>query len=274
MKKAVKIIFDILTWILLIFAFIVTVLVISSDKNNGTASLFGYMPFTVESDSMKPEFSKGDLVLDKEIDDISSLKEGDVITFWTMAGSQRIRNTHRIVAITDNGGTLSFTTKGDNNPINDTSEVSQGDIIGKWTGTKLGGAGKAMDFLKTRKGFFICIIIPMGIFFIFELYKLIVVIIEMKRPEPLTESDEEEIKRRAIEEYLAEQKKKESESAENKQESSAEAAESAHKSFENVAEAAGKLTEDAENAPSAPEPADKEKAASETEEKPSDENKS
>ena len=273
MKKAVKIIFDILTWILLILAFIVTVLVISSDKNNGTASLFGYMPFTVESDSMKPEFSKGDLVLDKEIDDIHSLKEGDVITFWTMAGSQRIRNTHRIVAINDNGGALSFTTKGDNNPINDTTDVNQGDIIGKWTGTKLGGAGKAMDFLRTRKGFFICIIIPMGIFFIFELYKLIVVIIEMKRPEPLTESDEEEIKRRAIEEYLAEQKKKESEGTDNKQENSNNTA-AAPENFKNVSEAAEKLTEETKKTSSEPESPAEETTASETEEKPSDENKS
>ena len=38
-----------------------------------------------------------------------------------------------------------------------------------------------------------------------ELYKFIVVLIEIKRP-PVPEIDEEEIKRRAIEEYLAEQK--------------------------------------------------------------------
>ena len=196
MKKAIKIIFDILTWILLIFAFIVTALVISSDKNNGTASLFGYMPFTVESDSMLPTFSKNDLILDKKVDSISELKKGDVITFWTMSGSQRIRNSHRIVEVKNENGNYSFVTRGDNNPANDTTDVMAGDIIGKWNGARLKGFGKAMNFLKTRKGFFI-----------FELYKLIVTIIEMRRPEVLTESDEEEIKRRAIEEYLAEQKK-------------------------------------------------------------------
>lgn len=40
-----------------------------------------------------------------------------------------------------------------------------------------------------------------------ELYKLIATIIEIKRP-AITESDEEEIKRRAVEEYLAQQKKR------------------------------------------------------------------
>lgn len=46
----------------------------------------------------------------------------------------------------------------------------------------------------------------MALFFLFELYKLIVTIVEMKKP-AISESDEEDIKKRAIEEYLAEQKK-------------------------------------------------------------------
>ena len=45
----------------------------------------------------------------------------------------------------------------------------------------------------------------MAIFFLFELYKFIMTIVEIKRPK-LTEDDEEEIKKRAIEEYLASQK--------------------------------------------------------------------
>ncbi|MGN1107713.1 MAG: signal peptidase I, partial [Huintestinicola sp.] len=54
---------------------------------------------------------------------------------------------------------------------------------------------------------FICIIIPMIVFFLFELYKLIIVIVEVKRP-AVSQLDEEEIKRRAVEEYIAEQQKK------------------------------------------------------------------
>ena len=63
-----------------------------------------------------------------------------------------------------------------------------------------------MNFLRTKKGFFICIVIPMAVFFLVELYKFIVTLIELKKPE-LSEEDEEEIKKRAIEEYLAQQKK-------------------------------------------------------------------
>lgn len=74
MKKALKIVFNVIAWVVLIFALLITILVFSSDKNNGTASLLGYVPLTVESDSMKPTFKKGDLIISKEIDDINSLK--------------------------------------------------------------------------------------------------------------------------------------------------------------------------------------------------------
>lgn len=76
MKKALKIVFNVIAWVVLIFALLITILVFSSDKNNGTASLLGYIPLTVESDSMKPTFKKGDLIISKEIDDINSLKKG------------------------------------------------------------------------------------------------------------------------------------------------------------------------------------------------------
>ena len=80
-----------------------------------------------------------------------------------------------------------------------------GDLIGQWTNVRLAGLGNVMNFLRTKTGFFVCILIPMAIFFLFELYKFIVVLIEVKH-EDAVELDEEEIKRRAIEEYLAQQK--------------------------------------------------------------------
>lgn len=62
MKKALKIVFNVIAWVVLIFALLITILVFSSDKNNGTASLLGYIPLTVESDSMKPTFKKATLL--------------------------------------------------------------------------------------------------------------------------------------------------------------------------------------------------------------------
>jgi signal peptidase len=80
-------------------------------------------------------------------------------------------------------------------------------IIGKWTGSRMPVLGRLMKFLKTKTGFLVCILIPMAIFFLFELFKLIMVVIQMRQGDKTPELDEEEIKKRAIEEYLAEQQK-------------------------------------------------------------------
>lgn len=206
MKTVLKNAVSVISWIILIFALLITILVFSGEKNNGVSTLFGYIPLTVESDPMLPTFAKDDLIIVKEIDDISALQTGDVITFWTLIDGKKVKNTHRITDVININGNLSFTTKGDNNDVKDSLNVYPADLIGKWNNFKLNGFGKVMNFLKTKTGFFICIIIPMVLFFLFELYKLIVVIVEIKRP-AAAEIDEEEIKRRAIAEYLAEQQK-------------------------------------------------------------------
>ena len=212
MKKALKIILDVLAWVLLILALLVTLIVFAAGKNNGVANIFGFTPLTVESDSMSPTFKKDDLIITKKIKDLYDLKEGDVITFYTIIDGRRALNTHRIVEVNKTDSSISFVTRGDNNSIDDSIPVNAVDIVGKWTGARLKGFGKAMDFLRTKKGFFICIIIPLALFFLFELYKFIVVLIDAKKSD-ITEEDEEEIKRKAVEEYIAAQKAKEAEAA-------------------------------------------------------------
>ena len=229
MKKALKIILNVLAWLIVIFALLITILVFSSTSGNGIANLFGLIPLTVDSQSMSPTFEQGDLIVCKQIDDVTTLQEGDVITFWTIIDGHKVKNTHRIVKIVNNGTTYSFITRGDNNPIDDSLPAYQADLIGKWTGFRLSGAGNIMAFLRTKVGFFVCILIPMALFFLFELYKFIVTVVRLKRPATEPQLDEEEIKRRAIEEYLAAQKEKEAAAAAEKNEQPADDAALAQK---------------------------------------------
>ena len=214
MKKVLKGFVSVLSWVVLVFALIMTIFAFSVDKSSGISNLFGFIPLTVESDSMAPTFVQSDLIIDREIDDIAVLKEGDVITFWTIINGNKVINTHRITEVHLVNGNISFTTKGDNNSIKDSLDVYPSDIVGKWTGVKIPALGGIIGFLRTQLGFCICVIIPLALFFLFELYKFIAVIIEIKNP-AAPQLDEEEIKRRAIEEYLAEQKQK-AEQAEGK----------------------------------------------------------
>lgn len=157
--------------IILILAIVIAILcsytAFVTKAGNGVPSLFGIRPFSVQTDSMKPFFEQGDLIIDKAVDP-ATLKVGDVITFWTVINGYRVLNTHRIVNITDYGNYLYFDTKGDANPIADTTGVHQSEIVGKYI-THIPKLGKFIDFLQTSKGFFICIVVPVAIFFIYQL---------------------------------------------------------------------------------------------------------
>ncbi|MBR0484542.1 MAG: signal peptidase I, partial [Oscillospiraceae bacterium] len=136
MKKVLKTLANVLSWVILAFALLITILVFSSGRNNGVANLFGYIPLTVESDSMLPTFAQGDLIICKEIDDLNALQKNDVITFWTIIDGKKVKNTHRIIDINEFENTRSFVTRGDNNSLNDDMPAYAGDLIGQWTEVK------------------------------------------------------------------------------------------------------------------------------------------
>ena len=90
-------------------------------------------------------------------------------------------NTHRIQKIEASGDARSYTTLGDNNNgIADTHIISDGDIVGKYVG-HLQNAGKVMDFLSSSIGFLIVIVLPMLLFFIYQVYNLIMISIRLKK---------------------------------------------------------------------------------------------
>ncbi len=238
MKKALSIVANVLISIVLIFSVIVTFLVILSTRNEDRIpSLFGYAIFAVQSDSMKSDkgFDLGDLIVIKMLDeeDVSKLKVGDVITFRRYYEDKRYIETHRIVPMDKNmilsnpmvheeevkdgiwihGGQMNFVTRGDNTPAIDYQQngaidyATAENIIGVWEGTAIPKLGSVMDFLQSQSGFLICIVIPLALFFFFELYRFIVTINAKNKEKALSEisATEEDIKQKAIAEFLAKQ---------------------------------------------------------------------
>ena len=247
MKKFLEIAVDILAWVVLICAFLITLIVFSSERNNGVPTLLGFMPMSVETDSMVPTFGSGDLIIVKQIDDLYSLKEDDVITFYTIIEGKRVKNTHRITEVVVSGNSRSFKTKGDANILADEDPVTSSDIIGRWTGIRVPKMGSVLSFMRTKTGFFVCILIPLAIFFLFELYKFIAVLLETKKPK-ITAEAEEEIRRKAVEEYLAQQAAQKGEASGEEASKAVEAVkeevkEEAAKVSESVAEETAKVSE-------------------------------
>ena len=178
-KKALNVILSVVLWIVILLAAFFAFTTLATRNSNSVASLGGFTPLTVESESMSPTFNQGDMIIIKKVD-TSTLKEGDIITFHTIIENRYALNTHRIVKIEQANGYRTYETKGDNNMISDRHIISDNDIVGKYV-TRLPGFGKVINFLSTSAGFFIVIVLPMLAFFIYQVYHLIVVSARLKK---------------------------------------------------------------------------------------------
>ena len=180
LKKTGTIVISVLLWLVILVAALYAFTTIATRDNQNVSSLLGYTPLVVKSDSMAPTFSAGDLIFIKKCD-TSTLKEGDIICFHTIIDNEYELNTHRIQKIDTVGDARSYTTLGDNNNgIADAHIISDGDIVGKYVGD-LPKAGKVMDFLSSSMGFLIVIVLPMLLFFIYQVYNLIMIAIRLKK---------------------------------------------------------------------------------------------
>lgn len=94
-----------------------------------TPSFFGIKTYTIISGSMEPEIKIGDIVIVKESKQ-EDLQKGDIISF--RQGQSVV--THRIIETekTENG--VLYTTKGDNNNVEDKTKISIDLIEGKVIG--------------------------------------------------------------------------------------------------------------------------------------------
>lgn len=199
-KKGITIIVSIVLWAIILLAALFAFTTLATRDEMNVSSLAGFTPMMVETDSMAPTFSAGDLILIKKTDP-ASLKEGDIITFHTIIENQYALNTHRIDSIVEQNGMRSYITKGDNNDIPDTHVIADGDIVGKYVG-KVSGLGKVMKFLSSSIGFLVVIVLPLLLFFIYQIYNLIMVSINLKKAVAM-----EEAKEKAMAEKNADAKK-------------------------------------------------------------------
>lgn len=180
LKRAGTIVISVILWAIILLAALYAFTTMATKDDQSVASILGYTPMTVETDSMKPTFQSGDLIFIKKCD-TSKLKEGDIITFHTIIDNQYALNTHRILKIEEANGVRSYMTVGDNNNgIADQHVISDGDIVGKYVG-HISDLGKVMDFLSSSTGFLIVIVFPMLLFFIYQVYNLIMISIRLKK---------------------------------------------------------------------------------------------
>lgn len=138
----------------------------------GAKDIFPYKFYRVLTGSMEPTIKTESLIITKEIK-AEDLKEGDIISFYSLDPAlQGNVNTHRIVKINHDNGSLSFTTKGDNNNKEDAFLVKEENVVGKVIFNSY-IAGKVVGVLSYPLVFLLIIIIPLFLLLISNLKETI-----------------------------------------------------------------------------------------------------
>lgn len=217
-KKIAGVVGNTLLWAFVIFSLLITVLVFTAQGSaDGIPSLFGKSLLTIQTASMEDTYMVGDMVFMTKLTDEEKLNlEKDMIITYRAPidinkdGITGDINTHRIYSIDPDTGII--VTKGDGNFLPDNQgdtpyTIHRNDVIGVCTeDDKLDGVGNVIEFLRSRLGFFVCIVLPLILFFLYELYNFISILVtEKAKKAPVAKETEEEIKRRAIEEYIKSQ---------------------------------------------------------------------
>ena len=178
-KKAASIVISVVMWIIILVAALFAFTTLATKDDGSVSSLAGFTPLTVQSESMAPTFDQDDLIIIKQCDP-STLEVGDIVTFHAIIDNQYALNTHRIISINEVNGLNSYTTKGDNNELADQHVIADGDIVGKYVG-KTPYMGKVIGFLSGTWGFLVVIVLPMLLFFIYQVYHLVIVGMNLRR---------------------------------------------------------------------------------------------
>lgn len=233
-KVILNTIINILIVLVLVTSILIAVLSLSSKANNGVATIFGYTFHTIQSPSMEggnPDFDGGDykvgdLVIGKATDASAEFELGDIVSYKTvnLETGEGVLICHRIVDVFENEGSLCYQTQGDANDNPD--QHAHGEYISAvsiksvcydadYHGAVLKGWGKTLDYIREPQGFFFAVLLPMIIFFMYEIVRVVINAMNYKKSK--AESDKEDAEKEkqeavkaAVAAALAEKEKQDS----------------------------------------------------------------
>lgn len=178
-KRGATIFISIILWAVILLAALFAFTTLATKDTSRVQSLAGFTPLNVVSDSMAPTFNAGDLIIIRKCNP-AELQEGDIITFHAIINNEFALNTHRIAEIQNQNGVRSYVTKGDNNAIADIHMIADGDIVGRYV-VRIPSFGRVVEFLSSSTGFLLVIVLPLLLFFIYQVYHLVTVSIDLKK---------------------------------------------------------------------------------------------
>jgi len=130
---------------------------VQQSKGGIAKPLFG--AYVIISGSMEPNIHVYDVIVTNRIDDTSTLKKGDVITFYS--NDKRFYGatvTHRIIEVIDAEKGI-FRTQGDANNVEDEALTLKENIVGKVV-MRIPQLGRLQFFIASKGGWLLVVLIP------------------------------------------------------------------------------------------------------------------
>jgi signal peptidase I len=171
MKITLKILSGTITTLLVILLIISMYIMVSSRITGNQPSVLGNQLMLVLSGSMEPTISTGSVVAIKPVENKTSLKANDVITFYSPIQENKII-THRILEVKGEGENTEYITQGDNNGVKDPMPIPASKVIGKYSGIQVPYAGYILEFLQSKKGIALGLIVPGLLLIIYNVFTL------------------------------------------------------------------------------------------------------
>lgn len=146
-------------------------------------SVFGFSFLRVATGSMEPTIPTGSLIIVRETD-AEKIQVGDVICFYsTDPQIKGVPNTHRVVEVQQENGSISFVTQGDAAYEPDPYAVPADRLVGKYIYAM--NVGKAFEIIHSPYFFFFALLLPLMIVIFVE-------ILHVKRTALIRKNDAEE----------------------------------------------------------------------------------
>ena len=176
-----------------------TLIIKSYTDSDQVPSVGGTFPMIILTDSMKPVFEAGDLIICHTAEP-EEVEEGDIICFYDPAGNGTSTVTHRVEEVTtDTDGKIAWVTKGDANNTEDLRIVPADNLVGVYR-SRLAGLGNVAMFMQTTQGLILCVLCPMILLVAYDM-------IRRRMYERKNQKDTDELLAE-LEELRAEKKKK------------------------------------------------------------------
>ena len=200
-KKGILALIDFLS-VAIIAAAVAVLCIVLMTKPGKAPSVLGYTVLRVTTGSMAPTYDVDTLLVVKKTEP-EKIREGDVISFYSMDPAlDGAVNTHRVVAVENEGEGCLYKTKGDANNVADAYEVPSEYLLGKviWSSLIL---GKLSRLAANPLIFIPVILVPLSVILLGNLIHTV------KLAKKISKEEEEAAVREAVEELRKRKQEKE-----------------------------------------------------------------